>query len=146
MKAITLLLGGIMLLFASCIKETDGTVPEVSGCTDVHAINYKPGATKDDGTCHYSNVTFYGSYGFYNGIPISSVSISANGSPIGALGVVYPGGPGNCSAPGTVSYTCQNGNRVDWNAAIQLANGAVLYSSGSFTPYNVDCIKVNVTR
>jgi hypothetical protein len=149
MKHAFFLLALISTLAVSCTKETDGTpppAPEISGCTDSRAINYNPSATKDNGTCRYSDVTFYGAYGSYAGVPIMNVAVSVAGNPLGNLGIIYPSGPGNCSAPGTLSYSFQNGQPVDWNGTITLANGAVLFSSGTVTPSGLNCIKVNVTR
>lgn len=142
-----ILLGTIIATTAflcSCNKEDDPK--PVMGCTIPSATNYNAAATQNDGSCQFSTITFYGAYGYYSGVPISGVSVSVNGDPIGNLSAIYPNGPGNCSAPGTVHYDFRDGNAVDWNGTIYLANGVILYSAGTVSPYNTSCIKVNVTR
>jgi hypothetical protein len=124
-------------LFSSCKR----------GCTDTKALNVDVLAVVDDGTCTYSRVAFYASAGFFNGIPVTKIDVNVNGNFIGAINTVYPNGPGNCSASGTVQYQFQNGRKVDWNTTVYLSNGATLVGSGEVSPSSVsDCIKVNVTR
>jgi hypothetical protein len=135
-------LATVLVLLSACEKEP---VP-VLGCMNSKALNYNSSATKDDGTCTFSTVTFYGSYTYYNGIPITGITVAVDGNAIGALSAAYPSGPGNCSATGTVAFTCTSGESIDWNATIQLANGGSIFTSGTLTPYKVECIKVNVTR
>ncbi|WP_147377229.1 hypothetical protein [Mangrovibacterium diazotrophicum] len=129
----------VLLFISSC--------EEKKGCTDPNSLNYDFEAEASDGSCNYSTTTFYAKYGYFDGIPIVKVDVSVNGSNIGSINAVYPSGPGNCSAVGTIAYEFQSGESVDWNSEIVLANGAVLYSSGIVSPSSSSaCIKVNVTR
>lgn len=117
------------------------------GCTDSTALNRDFSADKDDGSCRYSRVTFYAQYPAYSGIPINRIEVSVNGNSIGAINAIYPNGPGNCSAQGTVSYLFTNGASADWNTVVFLANGGTVLGSGSISPSSVsECIRVNVTR
>ena len=126
-------------LFASCKK--------VPGCTDLHALNYEYSAEVDNGTCYYSSTTFYAKYGYYSGIPINQIDIAVDGSAIGSINSVYPSGPGNCSATGTVTYEHYDGDNHDWNSTVYLANGAVVYGSGTVkSSSSIDCKKMNVTN
>ncbi|RYY38218.1 MAG: hypothetical protein EOO08_15470 [Chitinophagaceae bacterium] len=144
MKQVFLLLlavAALALFLPSCDKE-----PPVTGCMSNKALNYKFDADTDDGNCSFSKVTFFGRYTTYNGVPITRVDVSINGTPLGSLTAVYPGGPGNCSAPGTLSYQFTDDRTLDWNSTIYLANGATLVGSGQVSPSRYDaCIKVSAT-
>lgn len=137
-----------VLLLTSILALTLLTSCKEKGCTDAKALNKDYNADVNDGSCIYSNVVFYASAGFFNGIPITKIDITINGNNIGTIpGTFYPSGPGNCSAQGTVSYRFLNGSGVDWNSTVYLASGATLFGSGQLSPSSVsDCIKVNVTR
>ena len=125
---------------ASCKKP-------VHGCTDMNALNYNSAAQDNDGSCQYSQLTFYAMYGYYNGIPISSIDVSVNGTMIGTINTVYPTAPGNCYAQGTVAYAFSTDAAYNWNTVVHLLNGAQVYGSGSVSPMGgVSCIKVNVTQ
>jgi len=132
----------LFALFFNCDPDP------ISGCTDSKALNQDSGASENDGSCRYSEVTFYSKFGYFNGIPINKIVISVEDSEIGVIsGTIYPNGPGNCSAPGNVKYTFNNGNTVDWNTTVYLANGSTLYGSGNILPGKFsECIKVNVTN
>ncbi|MFM7710101.1 MAG: hypothetical protein ACKO5C_04235 [Ferruginibacter sp.] len=126
-----------MLLFNSCEK----------GCTDPKALNYKVTADKNDGSCQFSTATFYASAGFFNGVPINRIDLSIEGSGVGTINTIYPAGPGNCSAPGTVIYQFENSSTVDWNTVVYLNNGQTLFGSGTASPSSINaCVKVNVTQ
>ena len=135
----------VLVLFALFFKCEPDSIP---GCTDSNALNKDSGANENDGSCHYSEVTFYSKFGFFNGIPITKIAISVEDSEIGVInGTIYPNGPGNCSAPGNVKYVFNDGNTVDWNSIVYLANGGTLYGSGNIEPSQFsECIKVNVTN
>jgi hypothetical protein len=134
-----LLLVFIGLAGSSCTRK--------KGCMDTKALSYNSDAKKDNGSCTYSKVTFYAKYGYYNTIPITQVTINVKGNTLGNLSAVYPNGPGNCSAPGTLVYQFQDGQPADWNSTVKLANGATLFGSGTISPNRYEeCIKVNVTQ
>ena len=118
------------------------------GCTDSYALNRNYEALVNDGSCRYSNVTFYASTGFSNGIPVTKINITVNGIGIGTIsGTYYPAEPGDCAALGTVPYQFLNGNPVDWYTTVYLASGATLVGYGELfpSPY-FDCIKINVSK
>ena len=119
----------------------------VGGCIDRDALNYSYNADVDDGSCQYSNVVFYARYGYYTGIPITQIDVTVNGDYKGSLAATYPTAPSNCYAPGTVQYEIQDGEDVNWNVIITLANGASFTTGGTTRPsaFN-ECIKVNVTK
>jgi hypothetical protein len=136
----------------SCKKE---------GCMDKNALNYDPAARKN-GICSYSYASFFLSRGYYETwniyghFPfddITSFNVTVNGKVIGSIpgGTWYPSGVRDCSsAPATIQYTFENGDKVDWNATIYLSSGATKYSSGqvsrcSNTPGSCNCMRINVT-
>ncbi len=138
-KYLIVLLSLSALLMVSCSKK--------KGCTDISARNHSFEAEVDNGSCVYSAATFYASSGYYAGIPIMKIDVTVDGNAIGSITSVYPAGPGNCSAQGTLSYTFESGQKIDWNATVHLANGGVIFGSGQAAPSSVqDCIKINVTR
>lgn len=113
----------------------------------MNGLNYDPSANESDGHCTYSKVTFYAKYGFYSGIPITSIEVSVNGNTVGTINAVYPNGPGNCEAVGTVPYSFTDGSIKDWNTVVHLANGATVFGSGTCSPAaGIECVKVNVTQ
>jgi hypothetical protein len=116
------------------------------GCTDSRALNHDVDAEEDDGSCVYSEAVFYAQFGFFNGIPITQIDVSVEGSNIGVINAVYSGGPGNCFATGTAHYQFTNGESISWNTTAHLASGAQIFSSGTLRPTSIECIKVNVTR
>ncbi|RYY85836.1 MAG: hypothetical protein EOO15_16010 [Chitinophagaceae bacterium] len=141
MIPLLLLVTSFALFLPACKPD-----PPVVGCKSNKALNYKFDADNDDGSCRFSKITFFGRYGNYNGIPITRVDVSVNGSALGSLTAMYPGGPGNCSAPGTVSYQFTDDASVDWSSLVFLANGATLVFTGQVSPSrNEECIKVSAT-
>lgn len=130
------------LSFTSCKK----------GCTDRTSLTFDVSADKDDGSCAYSQVSFYASTSNYYYAPywynIMEIDITVDGEYVGTLdGPVYPHGPGNCNAIGTVPYIFTDGESIGWNSDVTLHNGSHVYNSGSTSPSsNANCIKVNVTR
>jgi hypothetical protein len=137
----------IILLLALFSFATIMSCKKKRGCTDSKSLNFDVDADKNDGSCRYSKVTFYAKYGAYSGIPIMSIDVTVDGNMIGSINAVYPNGPGNCAAQGTVPFTFGSGKTSDWNTVVNLANGAKIFGSGSVTPTSLqDCIKVNVTQ
>jgi hypothetical protein len=123
----------------SCEKE--------QGCMDNSALNFDGFAERDDGSCNYSRVTFFASAGFFNGIPITKIEVEVGGDYLGTISSIYPNGPGNCSANGTLSYVFQNGDSREWNSKVYLASGAIIFGSGRISPSrSQECIRTNVTR
>ena len=144
---IFILLG--MMLITSCEDPSSTT----KGCIDGNAINYDYAADIDDGSCTYSNFTFYSRYStftdpYYNTWTITNVDISINGNYIGSTGgTYYPTSPNNCYANGTVSYQTVDGSTISWNAIVYLSNGQQIYTSGTTRPNRYsECVKINVTN
>ena len=90
--SITISIFGLLMIFAACHKP-------VKGCTDMTALNYNSSAEDNDGSCTFSQMTFFARYGFYNGIPITSIDVTVNGNAAGTINTVYPV-PSMTSAPG----------------------------------------------
>lgn len=144
MKYLPYLLFFLFLGFSSCCDLAD-----TNGCTDARALNYDAGATNNDNSCNYSKATFYARFNIYSGVPIVKIDVSVDGAFTGSIfnGAIWPAGPGNCSAAGTVGYQFNSSDSVDWNAEIYLANGVVLLASGSTSPNSFsECIQINVTN
>lgn len=141
-----------VLLFISCGDDDDNNVMEeaaIRGCTDEASLNYDFEAEEEDGSCAYSKATFYARFNLFQNIPIVKIDIFIDGDLAGTIpdGFIWPNGPGNCSAAGTVSYQFTDSNTVDWNAIIYLANDATISSSGTQSPIgSIDCLKTNVTN
>jgi len=125
------LLAFILLLPGCSLFESE----PVRGCTDGSALNYDSNAEEDDQSCRYSKVVFYSAVDA--GAP---VSVNLNGSPIGSITAIYPQGPGNCSAPGTISHQLRDSQVHDWDATngVFLATGTVQANSLQ------ECIRVRV--
>jgi hypothetical protein len=140
MKQLTMISVGLLfIIFTSCNKT--------KGCMDMNALNFDASAEQDNGSCKFSAITFYASFGYYNGVPINSIDVSVNGNTIGTINAIYPTGPGNCGAQGTVPYSFSNNSSYDWNTVVHLADGQTVFGSGTISPMaGVPCVKVNVTR
>ena len=150
MKIKFLLLITLVLVSFSCSDDDDDSNNEpeqLFGCTDDNALNFNFQADSDDGNCMYSRMTFYAKFNIFQSVPITQIDITIDGEYIGSIngGFIWPNGPGNCSATGTVGYQFLNGANVDWNATIYLANGQFISTSGTKFPNSIECLKVNVT-
>ena len=130
------ILVGCMTLFISACQH--------DGCTDPKALNSDRHAKKDDGSCTYSAVTFYASYGVADGV--QHIFLTIDGQEAGSIAAVnWPVGPGDCSAKGTISYQFKNSHPIKWRAEI-ITTGETLNASGTVEPSpDSTCIKVNVT-
>lgn len=132
--------GLLLLLDTSCNEKK-------KGCMEMNALNFDATADTNDGSCKFSNITFYASFNYYLGVPISSIDVSVNNNMIGTINAIYPTGPGNCGAQGTASYGFSSNTTYDWNTVVHLVDGNTVYGSGTVSPMaGVSCVKVNVTR
>jgi len=132
-------------------------VPGISGCTDAVALNHRPGADVDDGSCTYSQGGFYASANQYEHvpdpsanqlflIPIDSIVVRVEGSTLGKLRGYFPNGPENCSAKGTLNYSFGSGDAVEWSAVVLLRDGRRVMTSGTARPRpGSKCVLVDVT-
>ncbi len=69
----------ILILFCalwSC--ETEPFAEGITGCTDIHSLNYNPDATIDDNSCEYDDVKFIGSYRIITNCYVAGQSTSTN--------------------------------------------------------------------
>jgi hypothetical protein len=137
---ITISLLSVILSSSSCKK----------GCTDQNATNFDYDAKKEDGTCEYSNVTFYTRYaGYYNNVgifvPASYIDVTVDGQNVGRITTVHPNGVGNCSTTGA-SYQCVDGKPKDWKSVVYFLDGNTITYSGTFEASRLDCIKIQVTQ
>ena len=136
-----------ILLGLLSIAQVGCALFEVPGCMDPTSLTYNYEANVDDGTCRYSDVTFFSRYLFYGGVAIASIEVTVDGESIGFIGGYYPNGPQGCFAPGTLKYTFRDGIPIDWGAKIYLMNGQLMFASGRLSPTNFDdCIPVNVAQ
>ena len=120
----------IAVTISSCKKPT-------RGCTDSKALNKSYDADTEDGTCNYSSVIFYMSVI----IPGRPVTVTVGGNNIGMITSQFPAGPGNCSAPGCVTYKFKSGQKLDWVAT---EPGGFIWT-GTIEPNSFsECIKVRV--
>jgi len=125
--------------FSSCEKPA-------RGCTDSKALNKDYAADEDDGSCTYSRAVFYQAFATVNFRTIVGVEVNVDGTLLGSTFAIYPAGPGNCSAVGTLVYQFQDGESIDWNSKIYLEDGTILLGSGTArADARNDCIRVNAT-
>ena len=128
-----------IILFSAalfCITELS-SCKKKKGCTDPNALNRDFDADKDDGSCIYYTAIFYMSVNN----PARPVSVAVDGNAIGTITAQYPGGPGNCIAPGCAIYKFKTGQRVSWVAT---EPGGLIWT-GTVEPSSVfDCIKIRV--
>ena len=132
----------VAFAFTGCKRE---------GCTESNALNYDSEAKKNDGTCSFSNVTFYTWTETYfetaGPFDVVKIDVSVDGVPIGTIDpvVVYFFGPGNCNSSGTVSYQLQNGDTHEWNAVMHGPNGETAHSSGVISSVRgSDCVMIEL--
>ena len=137
-----------ILLCFSMLSIIQLSCTSPSGCTDIRALNNDYEAKDDDGSCRYSKVTFYSNWSTLGGVPISRIDVAVNQNFAGSVSASYPGGPGNCSAQGTVSFQFTDGDPIDWNAEILLLNGIrVPARGGTVTPSrSKECIRINIAN
>ena len=120
----------IAVTISSCKKPT-------RGCTDSKALNKSYDADTEDGTCNYSSVIFYMSVI----IPGRPVTVTVGGNNIGMITSQFPAGPGNCSAPGCVTYKFKSGQKLDWVAT---EPGGSIWT-GTIEPNSFsECIKARI--
>lgn len=109
------------------------------GCTDSSALNEDFDATKSDGSCEFSNVTFF-IRGAANGPPLE---LFLDGNKVGTLpGIVFPFEPGNCSTSNTVSLMLMDGESHDWEA--RALDGTFGWSGVVSARSSAECIKIAV--
>jgi hypothetical protein len=129
------------ILFFSCRKR---------GCIDNNALNDDVTARKDNGTCKYSQITFYSLYDKYGSknAPVASVDMTVNNAYIGTVTGNYPAGPTSCNDPGNVFYQIVNMSAVSWTATIHYTGGLAadtVVTGDSGPNHFTQCIKINVT-
>lgn len=121
----------VLVISTSCKKTHEG------GCTDGKALNKKSSAEVDDGSCNYSKIIFYMSV--IN--PARPVTVTVGGNNIGTITSQFPGGPGNCSAPGCAVYQFKGSQKLDWVAT---EPGGSIWTGTIEPNSSSDCIKVRV--
>lgn len=109
-------------------------------CNDPDALNETAVLFGSTDNCEFSKIAFYANQ------QVASFTVTLDGENLGTSGVFYPGGPGNCSATGTLPFRFRSGEALDWNATIVTMNGFIVYTNGTIEPSPFDeCIVVNVT-
>lgn len=111
MRALPTLLAAILIVGALFVSGC-GLFEEdrVRGCTDERALNHDYGSNEDDGSCAYSQVIFY------RAADGPAVAVTVDTHPIGIIRDFDPSGPGDCSAPGGLTYQLEDGDRHRWRA------------------------------
>ena len=127
----------LIFIVITILALSTGFSCKTKGCTDSKALNMDVDAKTDNGTCTYSNVIFYMSV--IN--PSRPVTVTVDGSAVGTITSQFPGGPGNCSAPGCAFYQFKTGKKLDWVAT---EPGGLIWT-GTIEPNSYqECIKVRV--
>ena len=123
MKKTLLILTVAVLSITSCSKDKEG-------CNDSRASNYDENVVVDDGSCAFTAVTFYADSSQYNGITISSIEVTVNGSVIGSFNGHFTNGNQVCGATNTAVFNTNGESSVAWSAIISQLGGTTVTTSG----------------
>lgn len=133
-KTIILALIAISFL-ASCSKK--------EGCNFNEALNYDNEVVIDDGSCTFTNFTFYADSIYVNGSQIRRVDVKIGNEVIGNFVGAEDIGSA-CGGPSTVSYSPPSVANVSWTSEIHLADTVIVTSGESRTSPGTECLEINV--
>ncbi len=133
MKKLLLILTIAGIAITSCSKDKEG-------CNDRRATNYDEYAVVDDGTCDFTTLTFYADSTHTNGLQVSSIDVTVDGTSIGSFTGYHPIGIQVCGTENTAIYKTQGETSVAWTATIHLFGGGTSSNSGTVnTSVNQAC-------
>lgn len=137
------------ILFIILIIPLLSSCGQKEGCTDTKALNFDFEATKDNGSCIYSSVTFYASNKVWpDQTTIKKIYVTVNGTHLGSIDTeFYEFGFETCEESGTLSYKFDSGEEIHWMKTIFYENGDTFNGVYTYLPPDKTdrCLKVNLT-
>jgi hypothetical protein len=126
MKNVLFILAFASLAVISCSKDKEG-------CNDRRASNYDSKVVVDDGSCIFTDLTFYADSSHIDGIAISKIEVTVNGSLIGSFNGYFNNGNQVCGATNTAVFETNGESEVAWSAVIYQLGGTTVSRSGVYT-------------
>jgi hypothetical protein len=130
------------------------------GCNFNEALNYDNEVVVDDGSCTFTNFTFYADTTYYNGLYIDQIDIKFDRVLIGSFSGMEADASA-CGGSNTTSYTPRSVENISWTSELHLIdtvveidtsgnttymlNDTVLFTSGEArTAPTLECYEINV--
>lgn len=127
--------------FYSCSKK--------EGCNFNEALNYDSDVVIDDGSCTFTNFTFYADTTYYNGIYIEQVDVRFGRELIGSFTGMETE-ESACGGANTTSYMPSTVENISWTSEIHLLDSlidTVIFTSGEArTSPNIECLEIDVLQ
>lgn len=150
-KTTILFLALVPFLFSCSKKE---------GCNFNEALNYDNEVVVDDGSCTFTNFTFYADTTYYNGFFIDKIDVKFDRDLIGTFaGMETP--ESACGGSNTTSYTPRSVENIYWTSELHLIdtitetdalgnvtymlNDTILFTAGEArTSAEMECLTIDV--
>ena len=128
----------LLPLLFSCSKK--------EGCNDRTATNYDDMVVVDDGSCSYTNITFFADSTHIEGDSIVEIKIEINSTVVDSFAGMHQFGPGNCGVSNTGNFATNGEPSVSWCSTIYLFSGGLKFRSGEVnTAANLACVEVHAS-
>lgn len=117
------------------------------GCNFNEALNYDNEVNIDDGSCIFTEFTFYADTVYLNGMFITEIDVKIGEAEIGTFNGMESS-ESACSGLNTVSYTPSTVESISWTSEIHLMDSiqdTVIFNFGEErTSPNIECLEINV--
>ena len=151
LKTIILFIAVLPFLFSCSKKE---------GCNFNEALNYDNEVVVDDGSCTFTNFTFYADTTYFNGLYIKQIDINFDRDSIGTFSGMESESSA-CGGSNTTSYMPSTVENISWTSELHLIdtitetdasgnitytlNDTILSTSGEArTSASIACHEINV--
>ena len=134
LKTIVLVVIVMPLLFSCSKKE---------GCNFNEAINYDNKVIVDDGSCTFTNFTFYADTSKLSGVFVKKIDVKIDNKLIGSF-TGMESSKTACGGANIASYTPTTVEQISWISEIHFQDTIIVTSGLERTSPNIECLEIDV--